>query len=164
MHDPMTLVGQFPPFAWTRHLSWKSRRFVPTLVEVWHHDPSDYDSETCGNAYKSLSHWRHWSLRLPPIRRARTLLFDRCAWCGGWFFRPRTFGHITSRPDQKRNGPWWRSTTGLYHSRPCATLANEDGMRHYRSAYESGQREPDPAIIAAIAAARPTFHRHEEQA
>ena len=151
MHDPMTQVGQFPPFAWTRRLPWKVSRHIPTLVQVWHHDPSDYDSDTCGNAYKSLSHWRHWSLLFPPIQRLRRALFDRCAWCGGWLVRTRRVGGVTHHYDGTRSrSAWRRSTPGLFHSRPCSVEASDYAAKRYRAAYESGQRDPDPTIVAAI--------------
>lgn len=151
MHDPMTQVGQFPPFALAQRIPWKiRRRFMPTLAEVWHHDPSDYDSDTCGQAYRSITHWRHWSLRFPPLNRLRRALFDRCAWCGGWMVGKSVRGGVVKHYEgPPERSAWWRSTPSLYHSK-CSIIASEYARRRYEQTYTNGQRDPDPSIVAAI--------------
>jgi len=125
MHDPMTQVLDFPSYPFRRALAKRLHlRRLDSLFEVWHHDPSDYDSTTCGRDYRSPSHWQHWRIRVPAVQRLRRRLFQRCAECGGWSTRSNPV-NISAGWDY-RDFKWWRSHPNVRH-KECAA-------RHNRSA------------------------------
>lgn len=135
MHDPWTLVAQFPPYAW--------RKGVPLLrpiVEVWHHDPSDYDSETCGRDFRKLSHWRHWSIRLLPLRQLQRRLFQRCAWCGGWSTKRNPVDCSAQSSERQDNARWWWSRPDVYH-RECSGAHHKRLMAIIQNAERRGQEK-----------------------
>lgn len=120
MHDPMTQVADVPSYKVRKQIArlLRSRRpAVSALFEVWHHDPSDYDSETCGRDYRKLSHWRHWRLRIPALLKLRRRLFQRCAECGGWSTRKNPVNVAANWDD--RHFSWWNSRPNVMH-RECS--------------------------------------------
>lgn len=102
MHDPQTLVGEFPPYKLRKKLH------LPPIFDVWHHDPSGYDSETCGHDYNKLSHISHWEIRFLPYFRLMRKLFQRCALCGAPGIKKNPVNH----------GFWDDTNYPLYYSRP----------------------------------------------
>lgn len=88
---------------------------VPSLVDVWHHDPSGVDTITCNI---STSKWRwhvhHYRLQFLPWRRFRRRHFTRCVGCG----RTDRTGAVNCSPlrDHKLGPWWWPGESGLYHA------------------------------------------------
>lgn len=126
MHDPWTLLAEFPPYTLRRRI-----RNLRTWVEIWHHDPSDYDSDTCGAKWRTLACWRHWRLRIPPLLRLRNRVIDRCHHCGGPGTRRHRLDTSFGGPGRKR---WWWGRE-VYHG-DCALLEQVKRRSladHYRS-------------------------------
>ncbi|MFI9598949.1 hypothetical protein ACIHCX_03540 [Streptomyces sp. NPDC052043] len=86
----------------------------PSLVTVWHRDPSGYDDKTCpiypGNTWRF--HVHHWRLQVHPLQQLRRRLLTRCEICGGRSTREH---RISLRRSFVTNAPWWRGETGLAH-------------------------------------------------
>lgn len=108
MHDPWTRVAAVPRY---RRKPFRMR----PIVEVWHHDPSDYDS-TCGEEFRRLTHWRHWRLRIVPLRRLVRRVIDRCAHCGGPGTKANPVNISHGHADDL---PWWWGHPNVYH-RECS--------------------------------------------
>ena len=141
MHDPQTLVAAIPPYVWTRRKDGSlGRPILRPIFEVWHHDPSGYDSETCGRDFRKLSHWRHWRVRFIPARNLTRRLFQRCAWCGGWSTKrnPVDVSHQSS--DRQDRARWWQSRPDVYH-RECSGAASGRERRVFEYARRRGYQE-----------------------
>lgn len=139
MHDPLTVALEirrpWPEVAdWrTDHaaragIRWRISRpylvlagrglYWPSLISVWHRDPSGYDHTTCRNKYWRL-HIHHWRLQVHPLQRLRRRLLTRCTWCQG---RSLTGDHVNvSHQWDGPRGRWWQGETGLYH-RDCSAI------------------------------------------
>lgn len=144
MHDPWTCVWEFPTYKTCEAFRRRTKIRVLTLMEIWHHDPSDYDSETCGNDFRRLSHWRHWHLRVPPLMRLRRRLIDRCAYCGGLDTKANRLDHSFGHPDRPH---WWWGTVGVFHGECSKREAWARVSRHdnaeregYQKGYVDGHR------------------------
>ncbi|MFD4830113.1 hypothetical protein ACFWPV_09700 [Streptomyces uncialis] len=140
MHDPLTVAfkirSPWPrPAAYSTQLAarsgirWRLRRYhapviagrayrFPTLITVWHRDPSGHDDTTCrtsGRAWRF--HIHHWRYQLHPYQQLRRRLLTRCHICGGRSTKARPVNVGTW--GRKQDAPWWRGETGLAH-RDCA--------------------------------------------
>lgn len=137
MHDPLTVAFEIR-WPWPRIDSWRTRRPVdqgirwrlgrpypviagralswPSLITVWHRDPSGYDDVTCGvlrsRAWKF--HVHHWRLQIHPYQQMRRWMLTRCEVCGGRSSKARPV-NVGTQWDGPR-GPWWRGEPGLMHS------------------------------------------------
>lgn len=137
MHDPLTVAWDIRR-PWPRRDSlptvsgprWRfrlpfttlaGRRFYwPSLVTIWHHDPSDYDSnEVC----KYSGHWKwhvhHWRIQVHPLQQLRRWALTRCEWCGGRS-RRGDYVNVSHQWDHPKQ-PWWRGEQGLFHS-DCSAI------------------------------------------
>lgn len=134
MQDPLTVAFEVPR-PWPRidaygtrltarnGIRWRCRRHHdtviagrairwPSLITVWHRDPSGVDDKTCptypGNAWRL--HVHHWRLQIHPLQQWRRRLLTRCEVCGG---RSKK-GHVVNvRRSWTPKAPWWRGETGL---------------------------------------------------
>lgn len=107
MHDPLSLVGTIPG-PWL-HRDYKGRLRLGKMIDVWHHDPSDYDSTTCGKNWRR--HVHHYRLRFLPWFTLRRR-FTRCEWCGQRGRKRDRVNVSYGGRDQR----WWERERGLYHS------------------------------------------------
>ncbi|WP_329616502.1 hypothetical protein OG244_28650 [Streptomyces brevispora] len=93
----------------------------PSLITVWHRDPSGYDSTTC-SIYPGRSwrfHVHHWRLQVHPLQEWRRRLLTRCMWCGG-----RSVKGDRVNVSHSWDGPrarWWQGEKGLFH-RDCSSI------------------------------------------
>ena len=109
MHDPLTLVGTIPG-PWLRR-DFKRRWRLGRMIDIWHRDPSGYDSETCrGKRWRW--HIYHWRLRFLPYRNLRRR-FSCCEWCGQ---RYRKGDPVNVNGGNGPRTAWYRRERGLYHS------------------------------------------------
>lgn len=92
--------------------------YFPSLITVWHHDPSDYDDTTCRGKRRRW-HIHHWRIRIRPLQTLRRRLLTRCAWCRGRDTKtdPVNLSHQWDRP----RGHWWQGEQGLFH-RDCSGI------------------------------------------
>ena len=139
MHDPLTVAfeirGPLPRRdSWrTKHAArigerWRFRGaywvlagqglYWPSLITVWHRDPSGYDDTTCRKA-----NWRwhihHWRIQIPPLQQLRRRLLTRCTWCGGRSVKGDNVNH-----SHQWDGPrasWWQGERGLFHA-DCSAI------------------------------------------
>lgn len=87
----------------------------PSLITVWHRDPSGYDSTTC-SIYPGRSwrfHIHHWRVQVHPLQRWRRRLLTRCTWCGGRSAKGDTV-NVSHSWDGLR-ARWWQGEKGLFH-------------------------------------------------
>lgn len=139
MHDPMTVAFEIPR-PWPNVDSWKTEQaartgtrweiggpfwvlagrglYFPTLITVWHRDPSGYDHTTCGGKKWRL-HVHHWRLQLHPLQRLRRRLLTRCTWCGGRSVKGDSVNHSHSWDGPRAH--WWQGEKGLFH-RDCSAI------------------------------------------
>ncbi len=97
---------------WGRALRW------PSLITVWHRDPSGYDDITCRGKRWRL-HVHHWRLQLHPLQQWRRRLLTRCTWCGGRSVKGDAVNH-----SHQWDGPrarWWEGERGLFHA-DCSAI------------------------------------------
>ncbi|MBT2426136.1 hypothetical protein J7F02_10715 [Streptomyces sp. ISL-112] len=143
MHDPLTVAFEIRR-PWPRvdaystrqaarnSVRWQMRRHHPTviagrairwpsLITVWHRDPSGYDSTTCpiypGRSWRF--HVHHWRVQVHPLQHWRRLLLTRCTWCGG-----RSIKSDQTNISHSWDGPrarWWQGEKGLFH-RDCSSI------------------------------------------
>lgn len=135
MHDPLTVAFEIPR-PWPEGANWRTEHAArtntrwqirpfwvlagrglrwPTVVTVWHRDPSGYDSTSCpipGRAWRF--HVHHWRLQVHPLQHWRRRLLTRCAWCHGRDRKgdPVCVSHAWDGP----RGHWWQGERGLFHS------------------------------------------------
>lgn len=143
MHDPLTVAFEIRR-PWPRvdaygtrqaarnGVRWRVRRHHhtviagravrwPSLITVWHRDPSGYDSTTCP-IYPSRSwrfHVHHWRLQVHPLQEWRRCLLTRCTWCEG-----RSVKGDWVNVSHSWDGPrarWWQGEKGLFH-RDCSSI------------------------------------------
>lgn len=139
MHDPLTvaLVIRRP---WPRADTWKTEHaartgtrweiggafwvlagrglYWPSLITVWHRDPSGYDNTACRGA-RWQWHIHHWKIQIRPLQELRRRLLTRCTWCRG----PHRKGDWVN-VSHSWDGPsarWWQGERGLYH-RDCSAI------------------------------------------
>lgn len=137
MHDPLTVAFEIR-WPWPRIDSFRTRRSAeqgirwrlgrpypvlggrgltwPSLITVWHRDPSGYDDITCHALRGSVwrFHVHHWRLQVHPYQQVRRRLLTRCQVCGGRSVKGRTVS-VSTQWDSPR-GPWWRGEQGLTHA------------------------------------------------
>lgn len=136
MHDPLTVAFEIRR-PWPRRESWKTKvaaeqgvrwqfggaftvvagrgLYWPSLITVWHHDPSGYDTTTCpiypGNRWRF--HVHHWRVQVHPVQQLRRRVLTRCEVCGGRSRKGATV-NFSNQWDRPR-GHWWQGETGLAH-------------------------------------------------
>jgi hypothetical protein len=139
MHDPLTGAFEIPR-PWPRIDDWKTEQatrtgtrwkiggafwvvagrglFWPSLITVWHRDPSGFDDKTCRGKRWRL-HVHHWRLQIHPLQHLRRRLLTRCAWCGGRSIKGDSvnFSHSWDGPRAR----WWQGERGLFHS-DCSAI------------------------------------------
>lgn len=134
----MTMVLGFPEYPFRMKLKRVTGISLPELFEVWHRDVSDYDSSGCGHDYANLSHWRHWSIRVPALQQIRRSLFQRCSGCGGWSTRKNPV-NVSMGGWDAPSVPWWWSRPNVYHG-PCSTKQHRMIEAMIDSAEQRGAR------------------------
>lgn len=137
MHDPLTVAFEIRR-PWPRSDTWKTKAaadqgirwetngafwvlagrgvYWPSLITVWHRDPSGYDDVTCG-ALRGKAwrfHIHHWRIQVAPLQHLRRRLLTRCEVCGGHSVK----GHPVNVSTQwdGPSGHWWQGEPGLTHS------------------------------------------------
>lgn len=118
MHDPLTLVGTVPG-PWLRK-DWKGRWRLGQMVDVWHHDPSDYDSTTCAK-HRWRWHVHHYRPRLLPWFTWRRRLTTRCQWCAQRH-KKKDPVNVSQGWGAGEGTRWWQREKHLYH-RDCSRVA-----------------------------------------
>lgn len=98
----------------------------PSLITVWHRDPSGVDDKTCptypGNAWRF--HVHHWRLQIHPLQQLRRRLLTRCEVCGGRSVK----GHaVNFRRTWTPKARWWRGEAGLAHMDCAGIELAQDG-------------------------------------
>ena len=145
MHDPQTLVGSFPSYKTRIWLEERLHIKVKGIFDIWHHDPSGYDSETCGNSYNKLSHIGHWEFRFLPLRRLNHKLFQRCALCGGPSTKKNPVNHSfwddLEYPFYYSKPEHFHETCMKKHSQQSRQLANTYRIEGYNRGYYDGRHE-----------------------
>lgn len=91
--------------------------YFPSVITVWHRDPSGYDDITCRRKRWKL-HVHHWRIQVQPLQQLRRRLLTRCTWCGGRDQKGNAV-NVSHQWDGPR-GRWWNGEPGLYHSN-CST-------------------------------------------
>lgn len=139
MHDPLTVAFDIRR-PWPRTDTWRTEHaarsgrrwqiggpfwvvagrglYWPSLITVWHRDPSGYDDTTCRGKRWRL-HVHHWAIQVRPLQQLRRRVLTRCAWCGG---RDRKGDAVNVSRDW--DGPrtrWWQGESGLFH-RECSSI------------------------------------------
>lgn len=139
MHDPLTVAIEIRR-PWPRRDTWKTGHadrtgtrweiggafwvlagrglYWPSLITVWHRDPSGYDDTTC-RAKRWQWHIHHWKIQVRPLQELRRRLLTRCAWCRGRHCKGDSVNvsHSWDGPRAK----WWQGERGLYH-RDCSAI------------------------------------------
>lgn len=140
MHDPLTVAFEIRR-PWPKTSDWKTEQaattgtrwqkgtafwvlagrglYFPSLITVWHRDPSGYDHITCRGTRWRL-HVHHWKIQVRPLQELRRRLLTRCAWCHGRH-RKRDAVNVARSWDGPR-GHWWQGERGLYH-RDCSSIS-----------------------------------------
>jgi hypothetical protein len=142
VHDPLTVAFEIRR-PWPKAEPWKTEQaartgtrwdiggafwilagrglYWPSLITVWHRDPSGYDSTTCPT-WQSRAwrfHIHHWRLQVHPLQHWRRRLLTRCTWCGG-----RSVKGDQVNVSHQWDGPrsrWWQGERGLFH-RDCSSI------------------------------------------
>lgn len=139
MHDPLTVAFEIRS-PWPKRDAWKTERAVrtgtrweiggafwtiagyglyfPSLITVWHRDPSGYDDTTC-RAQRWRLHIHHWRIQILPLQQMRRRLLTRCAWCNGRSAKADQV-NVSHSWDGPR-GRWWQGEPGLFH-RDCSAI------------------------------------------
>jgi hypothetical protein len=139
MHDPLTVAFEIRR-PWPKGADWRTQQaartgtrwqigspfcvlagrglYFPSLITVWHRDPSGYDHTTCRGTRWRL-HVHHWKLQIRPLQELRRRLLTRCAWCHGRHRKGDSVNvsHTWNGP----RGRWWRGEPDLYH-RDCSAI------------------------------------------
>jgi hypothetical protein len=139
MHDPLTGVFEIRR-PWPSRDDWKTELaerigerwsiggafwvvagrglYWPTMITIWHRDPSGYDDATCRHR-RWRAHLHHWRIQIHPLQQIRRRLFTRCSWCGG---RDRKGDPVNiSHSWDREPGRWWRVDRGAFH-RDCSSI------------------------------------------
>ncbi|MDX2679284.1 hypothetical protein [Streptomyces soliscabiei] len=139
MHDPLTVAFEIR-CPWPKAADWRTEQaartgtrwnfgspfcvlagrglYFPSLITVWHRDPSGYDDTTC-RGMRWQWHIHHWKIQVRPLQHLRRRLLTRCTWCHGRH-RKGDAVNISHQWDGPR-GHWWRGERGLYH-RDCSLI------------------------------------------
>lgn len=139
MHDPLTVAFEIRS-PWPKTIEWKTKQaartgtrwkisgafwvlagrglYFPSLITIWHRDPSGYDDTTCRRKRWRL-HVHHWRLQVHPLQQLRRSLLTRCAWCGGRSVKgdPVCVSHSWDGP----RGRWWQGEPALFHA-DCSAI------------------------------------------
>lgn len=139
MHDPLTVAfGIRRP--WPKSVGYRTRQaardgvrwrlgapyavlagrglYFPSLITVWHRDPSGYDDTTCRRKRWRL-HVHHWRLQIHPFQQWRRRLLTRCTWCGGRSVKGDAVNHSHSWDGPRAR--WWQGERGLFHA-DCSAI------------------------------------------
>lgn len=139
MHDPLTVAFEIRR-PWPTAADWRTKQaaragirwrfdspfwvlagrglYFPSLVTVWHRDPSGYDHVTCTRRGWKF-HVHHWRFQVRPLQDLRRWLLTRCAWCGG-----RSVKGDRVNVSHSWDGPrarWWQGERGLFHA-DCSSI------------------------------------------
>lgn len=139
MHDPLTVAFEIRR-PWPKTNTWKTEQaarqgtrwqiggafwvlagrglYWPTLITVWHRDPSGYDDTTC-RSMRWQWHVHHWKIQIRPLQELRRRLLTRCTWCHGRH-RKGDWVNVSHSWDGPRT-KWWKGEQGLYH-RGCSEI------------------------------------------
>lgn len=139
MHDPLTVAFEIRR-PWPEIVDWRTEQaartgtrwrigspfwvlagrglYWPSLITVWHRDPSGYDDTTCrGTRWRWHTH--HWRFQVRPLQDLRRWLLTRCAWCGGRSVKGDPVNHSHSWDGPR--GRWWQGEPGLFHA-DCSSI------------------------------------------
>ncbi|MET9880791.1 hypothetical protein ABZZ36_40250 [Actinacidiphila glaucinigra] len=88
------------------------RLYWPSLITVWHRDPSNSDDITCGRT-RWRTHVHHWRIQVHPYQQLRRRFLTRCAWCAGRSIKgdPVNISHSWDGPRAR----WWQGEPDLFH-------------------------------------------------
>jgi hypothetical protein len=139
MHDPLTVAVEIRS-PWPKHYTWKTEQaartgtrwkigaafwilagrglYFPSLITVWHRDPSGYDDTTCRGKWWRL-HVHHWKIQIHPLQDLRRWLLTRCVWCGGRSIKGDRV-NVSHSWDGPR-GHWWQGEKSLFHA-DCSSI------------------------------------------
>ncbi|MFM9542293.1 hypothetical protein [Streptomyces turgidiscabies] len=139
MHDPLTVAFEIRR-PWPKHSVWRTEQaartgerwkisrafwvlaghglYWPSLITVWHRDPSGYDHITC-RAKRWRLHIHHWKIQILPLQQLRRRLLTRCTWCHGRSVKGDRV-NISHQWGGSR-GRWWQGERGLYHQ-DCSAI------------------------------------------
>jgi ribosomal protein S14 len=139
MHDPLTVAFEIRR-PWPETADWRTKQaardgirwrfnspfwvlagrglYFPSLITIWHRDPSGYDHTTCTRRGWKF-HVHHWRLQVHPFQHLRRRLLTRCAWCGGRSAKGDSVcvSHTWDGPRAR----WWRGEPGLFHA-DCSAI------------------------------------------
>jgi hypothetical protein len=147
VHDPLTVAfeirrpwpelsrSELTPWSRVGEGNWVVRRspfwilagrrlYWPSMITIWHRDPSGYDNDVCLAGHRSRTwrfHVHHWRIQVVPLQKARRRLLTRCSDCGG---RSTKAHPVNLGGWGRERGPWWRGETGLKHMN-CTTTSKE---------------------------------------
>ncbi|MFE2485999.1 hypothetical protein ACFXGR_22415 [Streptomyces mirabilis] len=139
MHDPLTVAFEIRR-PWPQVADWRTEQaartgtrwridspfwvlagrglYFPSLITIWHRDPSGYDHTTCRRTNWRL-HIHHWKLQIIPLQTLRRRLLTRCAWCNGRSTKTDSVNHSHSWDGPR--GRWWQGEPGLFHA-DCSAI------------------------------------------
>lgn len=145
MHDPLTVAFEIRS-PWPKTADWRTKQatregirwrfdspfwvlaghglYFPSLITIWHRDPSGYDNTTCRRQHWRL-HVHHWKIQVRPLQHLRRRLLTRCAWCGGRSVKGDCVNHATQWDGPR--GRWWQGERGLCHS-DCSSIKRAHGV------------------------------------
>lgn len=145
MKDPLTVAFEIRR-PWPKADSWQTKQaaragvrwktggpfwilagrgfYWPSLITVWHRDPSGYDDITCKGRRWRI-HVHHWQLQIHPLQQLRRRLLTRCAWCGGRSVKGDAVNHSHQWAGSRAR--WWQGERGLFHS-DCSAIKRAHGM------------------------------------
>ena len=145
MHDPLTVAFEIRR-PWPEVADWRTEQaartgtrwqfgspywvlagrglYFPSLIIVWHRDPSGYDHTTCRGTHWRL-HVHHWKIQVSPLQQLRRRLLTRCTWCGGRH-RKGDAVNVSHSWDGPRSR-WWQGERGLFHS-DCSSIQRAHGV------------------------------------
>lgn len=102
MWDDSTVAWRIPAPWFRRNRHFRSGRYHPALVTVWHVDPHGDRGYPRGNPNDKRRLWRfhlhHWQVQIHPWQDFKRWAFERCAYCGlryPWGYAPVRHGEGT---------------------------------------------------------------------
>jgi hypothetical protein len=139
MHDPLTVAFEIRR-PWPETADWRTKQaartgvrwqfdspfwvlagrglYFPSLVTIWHRDPSGYNHTTCIRRGWKL-HVHHWRFQVRPLQDLRRWLLTRCAWCAGRSVKGDRVNHSHSWDGPRAR--WWQGERGLFHA-DCSSI------------------------------------------
>nr|AMP54236.1 hypothetical protein [uncultured bacterium]AMP54320.1 hypothetical protein [uncultured bacterium]AMP54354.1 hypothetical protein [uncultured bacterium]AMP54432.1 hypothetical protein [uncultured bacterium] len=97
--------------------------YWPSLIEIYHVEPHDFDTRTPCMSRRWRLHFWHWRFQIIPVQSMKQFLFERCIECGkGYSWGYATFSHEW----HEQKSRWFRVTRRAYHYE-CSLLVT---LRH----------------------------------